>query len=129
MESEQQKKIFLIKVGVISLTALILILWIFNLPNVWHDDQKYAATGSQNDEWQQLKTDLDKTLASLNELNQRAASQTNITAIAGNAMLSDVLTGAKKLASTTAATTTIKAVVTKATSTKAIGTPATSTPK
>ena len=123
MEPAQQKKIFLVKVGVISLTALILILWIFNLPNVWRDDQKYAATGSQNDQWQQLKTDLDKTLASLNQLNQSAASKTNITAIAGNAMLSDVLTGAKRLASTTAATTTIKAAVTMATSTKATSTP------
>lgn len=98
MEPEGKKKNFLIKVTVISFTALVLILWVFNLKNIWRDSGEHVSKSTE-DEWWQLREDLSGTLASLNNLGQKISTSSNLTTMVGNEMLSDVLSGAKELSS------------------------------
>jgi hypothetical protein len=59
MDKERQKKIFLMRVGVMVVAALVLIFWIFNLKNIWHPT---AVSSNEEDlTWLEFREELEKT--------------------------------------------------------------------
>lgn len=112
MDEKFSKKYFLLKIGVIFLTVLILALWIFNLRNIWSAERE-EATPDENQEWQELKVSLDKTLIDIKgqldslqnnkEIEKRNADQV---------LLSDVLKETEKRAAVLASSTTAASVAT-----------------
>ena len=70
MDEKQKEKTLFIKIIVGGLALVILVLWIFNLKNVWRTDKELAAA-NDNKQWVNLKNDLDKTLTDVKkQLNQ-----------------------------------------------------------
>ncbi|MFA5130811.1 MAG: hypothetical protein WC467_00105 [Patescibacteria group bacterium] len=61
---DQTKKKFLMKVGIISIMALILIFWILNIKNVFHDN---AVAGADQDaaQWQNLRNNFSVTVSEM----------------------------------------------------------------
>lgn len=119
MEDNTRKKLFLVQAAAIGVGVLILLIWIFNLKNVWRANGELAAAKEQST-WQALQADLTKTLADVsNQLNQVENNQTVAQETVGRNFLSGLLQETKKIASTTAAssaTTTATTTVRAATS-------------
>lgn len=70
MEENRSKKILLMRITVTILAILILLIWIFNLKNVWRSERQSPITSDQ-ESWVKLKTDLNKTLTDIqNQLNR-----------------------------------------------------------
>lgn len=102
MNDERQKRVFLLRVGVVGLAILILILWIFNLKNVWRAGSEAVRENSSN-EWATLKADLDKTLTDAkSQLGQIKKIKEDKGEAAGNTLIADLLKETEKLASSTA---------------------------
>jgi len=59
MDEQAKKKIFLMRVIIGSVAFIILILWVFNLKNVWTDSRNQNKSSAQ---WLSLKQELGKTL-------------------------------------------------------------------
>jgi len=118
MDEEKQKKIFLMKIGVAFLAGLILILWVFNLKNVWRFNQINAPTDSQAD-WQSIKTNLDKSISEISDRLNKENDQALAQQIASSTLLQDLVKETSKLAasSTAATTSTTSLPVSPATST------------
>lgn len=100
MEKDQEKKILLIKIFVIGLGILIFIVWGINLKYVWREN-KNAPTSNQED-FSKLKADFND---SVKEMQQRFDSinkeENQKNSEKGQALLSDVLQGAKNISSST----------------------------
>ena len=105
MDEDRQKKIFLMKVGIASLTAVILVLWIFNLKNVWRDSSETASLNS-NVQWTNLSNDLAKTLGSVKQqLSQIDAAKQAQNQVASNTLITDLVKKTQTLGSSTTAVT------------------------
>ena len=104
MDENQKKKILIVQIVAAILTLLILIVWIINLKNVWKME-KNLAVSDNNQEWADLKNELDQTLASLKseveQINQARQKQEDAK---NEGLLSNLLTETKKLASTSSST-------------------------
>ncbi|MFA6994866.1 MAG: hypothetical protein WC249_00440 [Patescibacteria group bacterium] len=78
MEENRPKKILLMQITVTILAIFILLIWVFNLKNIWRNNQQTSATSDQ-ESWVKLKTDLNKTLADiqgqLGKINKVAVPQ------------------------------------------------------
>ncbi|MEI6529513.1 MAG: hypothetical protein WCN88_03900 [Candidatus Falkowbacteria bacterium] len=61
MESEEEKKKFLMKVGIISLMVLILIFWVLNIKNVFRYNAEVDA-GQSNEQWKSIRADFNDTI-------------------------------------------------------------------
>lgn len=105
MNETEKKKIFLMRVIIGSVVFVIAILWAFNLKNVWRDSQSENAA-SGNNEWTNLKSDLEKTLADAQDKldkikeEERAADKE-----AGDKFLSGLLEETARTASSSATST------------------------
>lgn len=66
MKEDRQKKIFLMKVGVSFFVALILVLWILNLQNVWKINKLNSPIASSSN-WAELRADFDQLSTDLNK--------------------------------------------------------------
>lgn len=66
MEEERQKKIFLMKVGVVFFIVLIFVLWIFNLQNVWQINKANSSVTTSSN-WAELRADFDQLSIDLNK--------------------------------------------------------------
>ncbi len=111
-ESEK-KKIFMMRVIIGSVAFIILILWAFNLKNVWQDSQNNNQASSTA--WLSLKNDLEKTLGEAQtKLDKIEADKAAAEAErkSGDKFLSGLLEGAAQNASSSAATATSSPVLT-----------------
>ena len=122
MEQERQKKLFMMRVVIGSVAFIILILWAFNLKNVWQNSRNKNESSAQ---WLNLKKELAKTLdetqVKLNKIEEdKAAAKKK----AGNEFLSGLLEKTEK--NSAAGATTANLPSDAATSSPIV--PATSTP-
>lgn len=109
MNETEKKKIFMMRVIIGSVAFVILILWGFNLKNVWQDSRKDGRSAS---EWAGLKSELEKTLteaqAKLNQLEEdKAAAEKK----AGDEFMAGLMQGAIKNASSSEITATSSAML------------------
>ncbi|MFA6194634.1 MAG: hypothetical protein WC719_02730 [Patescibacteria group bacterium] len=104
MNDTEKKKIFMMRVIIGSVAFIILILWAFNLKNVWQasrKDNKYSS------EWSGLKSELEKTLTEAQaKLNKIEADKAAVEKKAGDKFMAGLLEGAVKNASSSAMTAT-----------------------
>ncbi len=102
MNETEKKKIFLMRVIIGSVAFIILILWAFNLKNVWQDSRK---DNEYSNEWAGLKSELEKTLTEaqdkLNKIEEDKAAAEKKT---GDKFMAGLLEGAVKNASSSAMT-------------------------
>ena len=90
MAENQDNKIVLGKIIAIVLIILILIIWMFNLKNVWRANNSPAA--SNNSQWSDLRNNLETSLTSINnQLNRIQQADNNKNQAASHAFLSDLL--------------------------------------
>lgn len=66
MEEERQKKIFLMRVGVVFIIVLIFVLWALNLQNVWQINKANNPQATSSN-WAELRADFDKLSVDLNQ--------------------------------------------------------------
>lgn len=107
MESERQKKILLMKVCVVSVIILIIVLWIFNIKNVWRPvnvNKSQDQTASL--EFTKFKDDINKQMTEINQRlsiisNQKQDSQNQ----AGNELLNNIIKDTEKASSTISTST------------------------
>lgn len=98
MDEKQKKKMLIMQIGAGGLTCLILVLWIFNLKNVWQEDR--ALPTNDNSQWLSLKNDLDKTLTDVKkQLNKIDKNRKE--AAAGDNFLTDLIKETKNISSAT----------------------------
>jgi cytoskeletal protein RodZ len=68
MKSEREKKLLIMKVGVITIIVLIFFLWVFNMRNIWRpialDNNKNQA---QDSEMSNFKQDVNKQMTEINK--------------------------------------------------------------
>ncbi len=65
-EKERNKRILFMKIGVVFFTILILSIWVFNLKNVWRDNNQTPSSHNQAS-WSNLKVNWDKTITSIQQ--------------------------------------------------------------
>lgn len=122
MNEDDKKKIFMSRVVIGSIAFVILILWGFNLKNVWSDGRSKNESSA---EWSNLKTELEK---SLNEaqvkLNKIEADKAAVEKKTGDNFLAGLLEEAGKNASSSVANNSSSASIATTSPTNA----ATSTP-
>lgn len=116
MEESQKKKIIIIQIVAAVLAGFIFIFWMINLKNVW-ETEKSLSSSDNNQEWLDLKNDLDKAVSDikdgLDQVKQAKNAQDNAKQ---EALLADVLSETKKIASTSDAIV-VPVVLTPASST------------
>lgn len=105
MESEEEKKKFLMKVGIISLMILILVFWVLNIKNVFRHNTEVDA-GQSNEQWKSIRTNfndtIDKMSSSLAEIEAtnarlKAASSSLVNEIIIAASSSDMIIDANTI--------------------------------
>ncbi len=117
MEEERKKKIFLVKIGVISVMAVILVLWTLNLGNFFAPEPG-SRNRDEDREWAQIKDEfhgLSDNFAQ--QLEKRQNKTENATS---SAFINDLVEATNKLAassSTNAMTTSSPLIATSSTST------------
>lgn len=105
MNETEKKKIFLARVIIGSVAFIILILWAFNLKNVWQDSRNNDQASSTA--WSILKNDLAKTLGEAQiKLNKIKGDKAAAAKKTGDEFLSGLLEEAAKKASSSALTET-----------------------
>ncbi|MCX6794922.1 MAG: hypothetical protein NTY31_02970 [Candidatus Falkowbacteria bacterium] len=110
MNETEKKKIFIARVIIGSVAFIILILWAFNLKNVWQDSRNNNQASSTA--WSSLKDDLGRTLGEAQvKLNQIKGDKAAAEKKAGDEFLSGLLEEAVKNASSSALTATSSAAV------------------
>lgn len=110
MNEDEKKKIFMTRVIIGSVAFIILILWGFNLKNVWQDSRNNNQASSTA--WASLKNDLAKTLGEAQtKINKIKEDKASAEKKAGDEFLSGLLEEAVKNASSSALTATSSAVV------------------
>ena len=104
MDEGQKKKILIVQIVAAALTLLILVVWIINLKNVWQTEKRLAVSDN-NQEWADLKNELDQTLANVKseveQINQARQKQEDAK---NEGLLNNLLAETKKLASTSSST-------------------------
>jgi energy-coupling factor transporter transmembrane protein EcfT len=107
MDEERQKKMRLMKIGVILAMILILVFWFFNFRNVWNLDlnNSRSVADNQND-WQQVRNSFSQSINDLqNRLNQIGAVQKKAENEANRAFIADLIKNTAALAASTASST------------------------
>jgi hypothetical protein len=101
MNDSAKKKVFIMRVMVGSVFFVVLILWAFNLKNVWRDNVDKDKTAA---EWTGLKQELSETLSDAQiRLDQLKEGQAAADKKAGDKLLSGILADTAKNASSSAA--------------------------
>lgn len=108
MDSERQKKILMMKIGVITVIVIIFFLWIYNIKNVWrpitlntNNDNK-----SENSELTKFKNDINNQMTEINQrlstiVDSKQAAQTK----AGDELLNSLIKETDKISTSTATST------------------------
>lgn len=104
MDDERQKKIFLMKIGVVSVTVIILVLWLLNLKNVFSGSSENQAS-PVDISWIQTRDDFQKMAAEMADRLDKI--QTARETASGSALISELMLATSKLASSTNATGTL----------------------
>ncbi len=124
MNESEKKKIFIMRVVIGSVAFIILILWAFNLKNVWQDARRDKKSSA---EWTSLKNDLEKALGEAKDkMNKIEADRQAAAKKTGDNFLNGLLEEASKNASSSESIATSSPL--QATSTSGIIS-ASSTPK
>jgi len=102
MNDNEKKKIFMMRVIIGGIFFVVLILWAFNLKNVWQSGRQASPSAS---EWLDLKQELTQTLDEVQvKLNQIKADQAIADKKAGDKLASGILAdAARKTASSSLA--------------------------
>jgi len=120
MDEERQKKIFLMKVGIGFFMILILVLWIFNLKNVWRNSPVNgdSQATSTKTEWAQLKNDLSETISELSvRLDKIETDKKTLENIASSSLIQELIKETERLATSSASSTVATSSLEAATST------------
>lgn len=118
MDQNQKKKILIMQIGATILVIFILVIWIINLKNVWRADKEFA-TKNDDQEWSNLKNDLEKTLSEVqNQMKQINQTRKEQESLKNRSFLSDLVAETKNLPSPPVTSTT-----TATSSASATGTP------
>lgn len=106
MDSERRKKILVMQIGATILAVFILVVWIFNLQNVWRVDKELAAD-NDSAQWLKIKDDLNKTLSNVqSQMKEISRARKEQEDVKNRNFLSDLVDETKKLAPTTVSTST-----------------------
>jgi hypothetical protein len=108
MDEERQKKIFLMKAGIGFFMVLILVLWIFNLKNVWRNSpvNGNSQATSTKTEWTQLKNDLSETISELSaRLDKIETDKKTMETIASSSLIQELIKETERLATSSASST------------------------
>ncbi|MFA5184444.1 MAG: hypothetical protein WC456_02845 [Patescibacteria group bacterium] len=98
MDSER-KKVILIRTATVVLALFILLVWSFNLQNIWRIEHA-ANVASDGQAWQDLKDNLSQTLAEARtELDKLDQDKKEKDGVKNAAFLNDLLDETKRLAS------------------------------
>ena len=107
MDSERQKKVLIMKIGVISIIGLVFILWALNMRNVWHPMIVDNKDLTQNSDFSKFKQDVN---SQMTEINQKLSDITNSRQAtnkkAGEDLLNNIIKETDKTSSTSVATST-----------------------
>lgn len=100
MDEEQKKKIFLVKIGVVSVMIIILALWFLNLKNFFAPEPGHPVDNEKNwtevkDEFQDMTVDLSAKISQLQNKEEGAS---------GDALLKGLMDRASRLATSSTST-------------------------
>lgn len=98
---EQAKKKFLMKVGIISLMALILIFWLLNIKNVFKFNQTNQE--ASNPEWSSVRDELGETLDQLGDNFQKINEANESLKTASSSLVNEIIKETEKIASSSIA--------------------------
>ncbi len=122
---DQNKKKFLMKVGIISIMALILIFWVLNIKNVFRDN---AALGVEQDtaQWQNLKNNFSETVSEMTKNLDKIKETDAVLKTASSSLLEELIKETNKIAaSSTIKTAATSSVIATSTDYAASSTPET----
>lgn len=102
---EQAKKKFLMKVGIISLMALILIFWILNIKNVFRANV-LIDNGQSATEWQNMKNDFNDTISKMSQSLSEIEATNEKLKNASSSLVNELIIETNKIASSTATSST-----------------------
>ena len=96
---DQSKKKFLMKVGIISIMALILIFWVLNIKNVFRDN---ALAGAEQDtaQWQKLKSNFSETVSEMTKNLDKIKETDAVLKTASSSLLEELIKETNKIATT-----------------------------
>jgi len=112
---EQAKKKFLMKVGIISLMALILIFWVLNMKNVFRTNA-LTDNGQSTAEWQNMKNDFNDTISKMSQSLAKIEATNEKLKSASSSLVNELIIETNKIASSTAASSTATSTETSASS-------------
>jgi len=103
MERDEAKKKILMKVGIISLMALIFIFWVLNIKNVFQNNEKIDA-GESASQWRSIKEDFDETVDKMSASLDKIQA-TNRLMNASSSLVTDLIQASISASSTIATST------------------------
>jgi len=115
---EQAKKKFLMKVGIISLMALILIFWVLNMKNVFRTNA-LTDNGQSTAEWQNMKNDFNDTISKMSQSLSKIEATNEKLKSASSSLVDELIIETNKIASSTATSSTATSTETNASSSPA----------
>jgi len=113
---EQAKKKFLMKVGIISLMALILIFWVLNIKNVFRRNA-LTDNGQSATQWQNMKNDFNDTINKMSQSLSKIEATNERLKSASSSLVDELIIETNKIASSTIASSTSSTATSTETST------------
>lgn len=108
MDKDEAKKKFIMKVGIISLMALILIFWILNIKNVFRGNEGMNADENIA-QWQKIKEDFNETVDKMSvSLDKIQETNSNLNS-ASSSIINELLLAAVASSTASLATSSIPA--------------------
>jgi len=105
MDSERQKKILIMKIGVVSIIGLVFVLWVLNMRNVWRPMTVDNKDLTQNTDFSKFKQDVNGQMTEINQkLNDITNSRQAANNKAGEDLLNNIIKETNKISSTSIAT-------------------------
>lgn len=119
MEDERRKKILMMRIGVITIIAIIFFLWAYNLKNIWRpiiSDNSGANSG--NSELSKFKSDINNQMTEINRrLSAISQSKQEAKNQAGEELLNNLLRETDKISTSTSTSTATSTATSTSTST------------
>ncbi len=104
MEEQRGKKIFLMKVSVGAIAALIVLFWFFNFQKVWETNKIKSQNDSETAKWEDLKQEIGKSLGGVEERLSNLENDKSTLVKNADGLLEDVLQETEKYTTSTAPT-------------------------
>jgi len=104
MEDDRQKKVLLMRTGIVIFMVLLFSVWAYNLKNVWLGAPSLSSTGANDNgaAWSNLKNDLSRVLTDTkSQLQEIEKARTTKEQSDQTALINNLLGGVGKLAAAT----------------------------